>query len=106
MATKISNADPDFKIWEKGQFVVLSSRTKEAKCIIFIGDKNETLNALKDMLLQKTQWADYMEQVLDIVMLNSDDHDDEEFADLEENDGILNQNNFLYRICDISLPQC
>ena len=55
MATEISSADPDFKIWGKGQLVVLLSRTKEAKNTIFVGDKNDTLSALKDMLLQKTQ---------------------------------------------------
>ena len=36
MATKISNADPDFSAWDKGQLIVLLTQTKRAKDTIFV----------------------------------------------------------------------
>jgi hypothetical protein len=101
MATEISNDDPDFRIWEKGQLVVLLSRTKEARNTIFVGNKNDTLKALKNMLLQKTQWTDYMEQVLDIVTINNSNE-----VEQQNQTNSFTQNNFPFRICDITLPQC
>ena len=55
MATEISRNDSNFKLWDKGQMIVILSRTKLAKNKIFVGDKNDTLAALKDLLIRKTQ---------------------------------------------------
>ena len=45
-------------MWDKGQMIVISSRMKFAKDTIFVGDKDDTLEALKRILIQKTQWTD------------------------------------------------
>ena len=39
MATEISRNDANFKLWDKGQMIVILSRTKLAKNTIFVGDK-------------------------------------------------------------------
>ena len=91
--------DPDFNLWDKGQLVVLLSRTKTAKDTIFVGNKSETLSALKAILMNKSQWSDYIENVLNIVTINST-------ADNPLPRRVMNQNAFPFRICDIALPQC
>ena len=56
MATEISRNDPNYRLWwDKGQLVVILSRTKFAKNTIFVGDKDDTIAALKDLLIHKTQ---------------------------------------------------
>ena len=99
MATEISLNDPDFNLWDKGQLVVLLSRTKTAKDTIFVGNKSETLSALKAILMNKSQWSDYIETVLNIVTINSTAHNTLPRC-------VMNQNAFPFRIRDIALPQC
>ena len=60
IATEISQADPDFNIWDKGQLIVILTQTKTAEDTIFVGSKEDTLDALKSMLLSRTQWTDYI----------------------------------------------
>ena len=98
MATEISLADPDFKIWDKGQLIVILTRTKRAEDTIFVGNKQDTLDALKTILLSRTQWTDYIEHVLSIVTVN------QENSNTEGDIRTMNQNDFPFRICDISLP--
>lgn len=98
MATEISLLNKDYKMWDKGQLVVILSRTKRASDSIFVGDKNDTLNALKHLLLSKTQWTDHIEEVLELATINSENNNREQ--------RILTQDEFPYRICDFSLPQC
>ena len=45
IATTISQSDSNFHLWDKGQLVVILSRTKIAKNSIFVGSKTDTLNA-------------------------------------------------------------
>ena len=47
MATQISFKDKNSTLWDKGQLV---SRTKYAKNSIFVGPKNETMDALIQLL--------------------------------------------------------
>ena len=70
LATTFSNEDRNFSMWDKGQLLVILSRTKESKQTIFVGDKNSTLDALCNILTQRTQWTDYMEQILKIITMN------------------------------------
>ena len=51
-------------MWDKGKMVAILSRTKCAKSTIFVGDKNGTLSALKDLLTRKIQWMDHCEKLL------------------------------------------
>ena len=70
MATSISNTDCNFSLWDKGQLVVILSRTKVGKKSIFVGPKNDTLSAFRMLLLKKTQWCDFIEEVLELVTIN------------------------------------
>ena len=97
MATEISRNVSNFKMWDKGQMIVILSRTKLAKNTIFVGDKNDTLSALKDLLTTKTQWTDYMEEVLKLITINSMEN---------ESPRVFTQSSFPYRVCDVVLPQC
>ena len=54
MATEISHKNKNIKIWDKSQMIVILSRTKLAKDTIFVGDKNDTLSALKHLLTRRT----------------------------------------------------
>ena len=98
MATSISTNDSNFELWDKGQLVVILSRTKFAKDSIFVGPKEETLTAFKQLLLKRNQWTDYIEDVLNIVTINSS-----EPSQLQHT---FTQSSFPYRIADVCLPQC
>ena len=102
MATEISLCNSNFNMWDKGQMIVILSRTKKAKDTIFVGDKNDTLAALKHLLLRKTQWTDYMEDVLQLITVGSD----VETQPTGQRNRVMTQSSFPYRICDVSLPQC
>ena len=92
MATSISTNNSNFELWDKGQLVVILSRTKFAKDSIFVGSKEETLDAFRQMLLKRNQWTDYVEDVLNIVTINS-----KEISDFQHT---FTQSLFLYRIVD------
>ena len=47
IATTISKTDSNFHLWDKGQLLVIISRTKKAEDTIFVGDKENTLDALE-----------------------------------------------------------
>ena len=38
---------------------------------IFVGNKNETIRALVEIIKRKTLWTDYMEQVMDLITVNT-----------------------------------
>ena len=98
MATQISTNDRNFNLWDKGQLVVILSQTKVARNSIFVGPVNDTLNALTQLLMKKTQWSDYIEKVLRLVTINNS----EPVIHHQRND--INQNSFPFRICDVTLP--
>ena len=54
MATEVSLNDPLFRLWDKGQLVVILSRTKTAMHTIFVGNKANTIDALKSILTKRT----------------------------------------------------
>ena len=53
VAIEISMRNKDFKIWDKGQMIVVISRTKRGKDTIFVGNKQDILAALKNLLTRK-----------------------------------------------------
>ena len=65
--------DSTFKLWDKAQVIVAFSRTKKGKHLIFVDNKNETILVLVDIIKRKTLWTDYMEHVVDLVTMNTDD---------------------------------
>eukprot|EP00957_Ditylum_brightwellii_P008690 659806-Ditylum_brightwellii.AAC.1 len=62
VAVEISARNNLFKIWDEGQLVVLLSRTKFTKDTIVVGDKEDTLLALRQLLARQMQWSDYSEK--------------------------------------------
>ena len=100
MATKISSRNMKYAMWDKGQMIVILSQTTLAVNSIFVGDKNETLQTLKQLLTRKTQWTDYMEMILDLITV----YENEEEGRTPRN--VMHTDTFPYRICDMSLPQC
>lgn len=104
MATEISRYIEDFKLWDKGQLIVILSRTRIGKNSIFVGNENETINALKSLLTKKTQWTDYMDEVLKLITIRNNNNSTEN--NLQPRRRIMTVDSFPYRICDITLPQC
>ncbi len=66
-ATQISMTDPNHRLWDKAQVIVYLSQTHWASDIIFVGNKEDTLNALVTLIQLQTQYADYMEYILDVL---------------------------------------
>jgi hypothetical protein len=56
----------DYVLWEKAQAVVLLSRTCLALNLIFVGDKKDNLAALVAVIQITLQYAEYMENILNI----------------------------------------
>jgi predicted GIY-YIG superfamily endonuclease len=65
LVTSVSKRNREYGLWEKEQVVVILSRTKRAKDIIFVGDTNDTLDALCELIQINSQYSDYMAHILD-----------------------------------------
>ena len=96
VALQINNLSRDFKLWDKAQVIVALSRTKYGKDIIFVGDKNDTINSIVDLIKKTSQWSEYMEHVLELVTVNSSDPQRR----------VLTQQSYPFRIIDQALPVC
>ena len=60
---------------------------------IFVGPNNETSFGLKLLLNQRTQWYDYIKEVIKITNVNPNNN--------YESSASLNQSRIPFRICDI-----
>ena len=67
VVTGISNDHNELKLWDKGQVIVLLSRTEEGKNIIFVGGKQDTINSLTSLIQSSNQWMNYMEIIMDLA---------------------------------------
>ena len=97
MAISISDTNKDFSLWDRGQLIVALSQTRLMKKTIFVGNKNETINALKRLLTHRTQWCDYISEVININSVSSESFDNTTRS--------MNQVYFPFRLCDTSLPR-
>ena len=100
MAASISDINEDKRLWDRGQLIVLISRTRKMENTIFVGPKNESIKGLKCLLTYRTQWCEYMDEVLKITTIKRDDD-----TDIDIDHQVMNQRSYPFRICDISLPQ-
>ena len=66
----VSNTEKIFSLWDRGQLIVILSRTRIIKDNIFVGKNNETICVLNLMLNQRTQWCDYIKEVKRSQILN------------------------------------
>ena len=94
----IQITDSMFELWDKAQVIVFLTRTKVGKNVILVRNKEETIEAIVRLVQSRSQWTDYMENILKLITIN----DNPGNASIPT----LTQNNFPYRICDVSLPQC
>ena len=85
-----------FELWDKAQVIVALTRTKIGKNVIIVGDIQETINTIISLIQTRSQWTDYMENILDLITVGEN---------IGERVPILNYRSFPFRICDISLPQ-
>ena len=86
-----------YKLWDKAQVIVALSRTRIGKNTIFVGNKENTVNALVTLIQQRNQWTDYMEKVLELVTINMTENTDTNLFDQQQSNP--------YNVCDIPLPQ-
>ena len=100
IATEISSMNSNFSLWGKGQLIVLFNSTKFAKNTIFVGNKTDTSDSLLNLLMKKFWWIDYIDQVFDIITLINSNTNEEMLS------WTILQDDYPFRICDISLPQC
>jgi hypothetical protein len=65
LVTLVSKQNKDYGLWEKEQVMVILSRTKRAREVIFVGDQNDTLDALCELIQINLQFSEYMAHLLD-----------------------------------------
>ena len=76
--------------------IVILSWNNLAKTYV-LGDKNDTISAMKYLLTRKTQRSDNMKDMLFIITINSDE-------EALTSKILMTREIYLYRICDVSLP--
>jgi hypothetical protein len=73
MTVLVSNIEKLFS-WDCGQLIVILSCIRLMKNSIFVDQKHETVHALKPLLTQHTQWCNYFDDVMKIITMSSQDH--------------------------------
>ena len=101
LATTFSNSNRDYGMWDKGQLLVIISRTKLAENTIFVGEKSDTLDALESILKNRTQWTDHMENILQVVTINHEENENQR-NNLQR--GEMDHSSFPYQPSQVSLP--
>jgi hypothetical protein len=82
MAISVSDIEKLFSLWDRGQLIVILSRTRSMKNTIFVGPKSDTIHALKRLLTQQTQWCDYIDEVVKIMSITQSDSQGEDESTL------------------------
>ena len=100
VATEISYTNKNFTLWDKGQVVVLLSRTREGKHVIFVGSKVDTIRCLISLIQVKSQWMDYMEKVISLVSINNRTQIDSPLIP------IFDYSSISFEFNQLPLPQC
>jgi predicted GIY-YIG superfamily endonuclease len=67
VASKLDDVHPCRVFWERAMGVVLLSRTRELKNLIFVGDKEKTIEALVQCFYKTDQYAEYMENIVNVL---------------------------------------
>jgi predicted GIY-YIG superfamily endonuclease len=67
LATAVSASDPCYRLWEKEQVVVLLSRTFLGRHLIFVGNKNDTIEALTTLIQRRSQYSGYISHLLSVL---------------------------------------
>jgi len=87
--------------WEKGQVVVMISRTTLARHIFIVGNKQFAINKIWEIICRRSQWSDMIKTILTNLSINADGiadpHAQPDFIPMREV--------FPYRMCDVQLPR-
>ena len=102
IATEINMYDSDYNLWDVAQLLVLLSRTRRAKNIIFVGNKETTIKSILSLLTVSTQWTDYMENVICLVTINSNSNTGTETSRIP----FFNYESFPLEYNCIPIPRC
>jgi predicted GIY-YIG superfamily endonuclease len=70
-ATEISTTKKENRLWQREQLLVLLSRVPSLRNLHFVGNKQETLDAMKKVLGQTSMWAHMTEARLETLNLFS-----------------------------------
>lgn len=100
----IQIAGGNYELWDKAQIIVGMSRTKLGKDVIFVGDKQSTINKFIALCQRRNQWTDYMESILNMVTLKVTSNTESQKN--SQRIPTLTTQYYPFRICDIPLPQC
>ena len=85
--------------WQKEQLVVFSSRTKWARDMIIVGDKEFAVNKMWDLATTANQWTEIMESILNMVTINSDGS-----TEFNPRYSLNYTHNYPYQLSNLALP--
>ncbi len=70
LAIGVSRSNPDLSLWDPGMAQVAISRTNKFSDMIWVGNKEDILNGLIDVLLQDDILANYVDDMIDRLSIN------------------------------------
>ena len=94
LATQLSAVDERYRLWEKGQLVVVTSCTNDARSTIFVGNKEDNLAMMRKALYFQSQYTEYMDHVLETMA-----------GVTTTPPSIVRMDLLPYRACDTALPR-
>lgn len=102
VAIEVSNDSSPF---DRGQVVVMLSRSPRADLIYIVGERETALERLWKTLCKKTCWDNYIEEILTQWSISGDE--DGELATNHPSVGtqmIDIEHNYPYKLCNVTLP--
>jgi predicted GIY-YIG superfamily endonuclease len=61
--------------WQKGQVVVVFSRSTKSELMVVVGNRQFTKKKLWELITQRTQWCQLMDAILHLVTINNEGDD-------------------------------
>jgi DNA replication protein DnaC/predicted GIY-YIG superfamily endonuclease len=88
--------------WEKGQVVVMLSRSPRSDLITIVGKRDFAIERMWSILCKSTQWTPLMESILNKLSIEGDG---EKILESDVDKGVLELAElYPYKVCDIELP--
>ena len=64
IGARLDQNDPNFRIWQREQLLVLLSRTRSLKDVHFVNDPATVCNAISQIYLKQNQWTTFIDDVV------------------------------------------
>lgn len=101
MAIEVTDDSSPF---DRGQIVVMLSRTPRANLIYIVGERERALDKIWEVLCRRNCWTDYIEEILTNWSIVGDAEVENE-NDSSESSGLLDlDKTFPYKLCNVQLP--